>query len=126
VVLNLHAGHETRKDLSAYPVQCAKATSVYDIPMPGTLLSQNGTPADDGNGDNVSFPNRLIKERNFCTRRVSCVVLNLHAGHETRKDLSAYPVQCAKVCGFHVQHVNSTPHTILFACKSFAVMCRSC
>ncbi|CAG8898863.1 unnamed protein product [Penicillium egyptiacum] len=33
-----------------------------DMPMPGTLLSQNGTPADDENGDNVSFPNRLIKE----------------------------------------------------------------
>ncbi|CAG7937298.1 unnamed protein product [Penicillium nalgiovense] len=33
-----------------------------DIPMPGTLLSQNGTPADNENSDNVSFPNRLIKE----------------------------------------------------------------
>jgi hypothetical protein len=33
-----------------------------DLPMPGTLLSPNGTPADDENGDNVSFPNRLIKE----------------------------------------------------------------
>lgn len=33
-----------------------------DLPMPGTLLSQNGTLADDENGDNVSFPNRLIKE----------------------------------------------------------------
>ncbi|KAJ5154608.1 Protein of unknown function DUF1399 [Penicillium coprophilum] len=33
-----------------------------DLPMPGTLLSQNGTPADDENGDNVCFPNRLIKE----------------------------------------------------------------
>ncbi|CAI7578465.1 unnamed protein product [Penicillium glandicola] len=30
--------------------------------MPGTLLSQNGTPADDEHVDNVSFPNRLIKE----------------------------------------------------------------
>ncbi|KAJ5520066.1 hypothetical protein N7463_000519 [Penicillium fimorum] len=33
-----------------------------DFPMPGTLLAQNGTPADDENGDNVCFPNRLIKE----------------------------------------------------------------
>jgi hypothetical protein len=33
-----------------------------DIPMPGTLLSQNGTPTDDENGDNMSFPNRLIRE----------------------------------------------------------------
>ncbi|CAI7566003.1 uncharacterized protein N7487_010274 [Penicillium crustosum] len=35
---------------------------IDDVPMPGTLLTQNGTPADDENGDNVSFPNRLIKE----------------------------------------------------------------
>ncbi|KAJ5922114.1 hypothetical protein N7516_009817 [Penicillium verrucosum] len=35
---------------------------IDDMPMPGTLLTQNGTPADDENGDNVSFPNRLIKE----------------------------------------------------------------
>jgi hypothetical protein len=33
-----------------------------DWPMPGTLLSPNGTPSYDENGDNVSFPNRLIKE----------------------------------------------------------------
>ncbi|KAJ5970608.1 uncharacterized protein N7479_000526 [Penicillium vulpinum] len=33
-----------------------------DLPMPGTLLSQNGTPADDENDDNASFPNQLIKE----------------------------------------------------------------
>ncbi|KAJ5240596.1 uncharacterized protein N7469_002187 [Penicillium citrinum] len=32
------------------------------LPMPGTLLSMNGTPADDHTIDGVSFPNRLIKE----------------------------------------------------------------
>ncbi|CAG7975030.1 unnamed protein product [Penicillium salamii] len=32
-----------------------------DVPMPGTLLSEHGTPAHDKNGDK-SFPNRLIKE----------------------------------------------------------------
>lgn len=32
------------------------------LPMPGTLLSMNGTPADDHTIDSVSFPNRLIKE----------------------------------------------------------------
>ncbi|KAJ5332198.1 hypothetical protein MYU51_007503 [Penicillium brevicompactum] len=32
-----------------------------DVPMPGTLLSENGTPADDENGDRA-FPNRFIKE----------------------------------------------------------------
>ncbi|KAJ5591410.1 hypothetical protein N7450_005382 [Penicillium hetheringtonii] len=32
------------------------------LPMPGTLLSMNGTPSDDHTTDGVSFPNRLIKE----------------------------------------------------------------
>ena len=32
------------------------------LSMPGTLLSTNGTPADDNTFDAVSFPNRLIKE----------------------------------------------------------------
>lgn len=33
-----------------------------ELQMPGTLLSANGTPVEDKNGDDISFPNRLIKD----------------------------------------------------------------